>query len=73
MDIRSEVGLLSRNLVITSDARNDTDSNITGTRFGGHIMMLPGNLSHDNIERRSKCKNRKKQNEAISKLMVCRK
>jgi hypothetical protein len=44
VDIRSEVGLLSRSLVITSDARTDSDSNITGTRFGGHIIMLPGNF-----------------------------
>ncbi|MFK7962045.1 MAG: G8 domain-containing protein [Phycisphaerales bacterium] len=36
LDMRAEVGLLSRNIVVRGDAASET------SRFGGHTMIMPG-------------------------------
>ncbi|HAS41278.1 MAG TPA: hypothetical protein DCS93_12405 [Microscillaceae bacterium] len=45
LDERAEVGLLSRNLVIQGDASSES------SKFGGHIMVMSGSISHiSNVE-----------------------
>ena len=45
LDERAEVGLLSRNLVIQGDVSSES------SKFGGHMMMMPGSISHiSNVE-----------------------
>ncbi|OJJ23479.1 hypothetical protein BKI52_03700 [marine bacterium AO1-C] len=45
LDERAEVGLLSRNLVIQGDGVSEL------SKFGGHMMMMPGSTTHiSNIE-----------------------